>query len=179
MFSTISVAKIVFTGGAPCLNFISAVKTEKIKKFICFTVFTGGAPLFLHHIRGKNGKNRKFVYMFYRFYRGGAPFSSTISAVKTVKIKNFLFLSFLPGGHSFFFYHIRGKTAKLENCIFLPFFSCGVAKGYPLAKQRSRTSLADSRTAWKQNCFEKQNKTIPISKIIRVNECLFPKKHTP
>ena len=75
-FSTISVAKTVnvflnlFTGGAPCLNFISAVKTVKIKK-LCFTVFTGGAPLFLYHIRGKNGKNQKFSV--FTVFPGGAP----------------------------------------------------------------------------------------------------------
>ena len=75
---------------------------------IMFAVLPGGG-LFLYHIRGKNGKNQK--KMFYRFYRGGAPFSSTISAVKTVKVEEKKYL--------------------------------GVAKVYPLAKQRSRTSLAN------------------------------------
>ena len=51
-------------------------------------------------------------------------------------------LSLLPGARSFFFYHIHGKKRKnrkkkKKNYL----FSCGVAKGYPLAKQRLRTSL--------------------------------------
>ena len=66
--------------------------------------------MFRLHIRGKNGKNQK-VSCFTVFTGGGAPFSlpwgapfsSTISAVKTVKI----------------------------DCFVVYFFSCGVAKGYP------------------------------------------------
>ena len=53
--------------------------------------------MFKFHIRGKNSKNRKGL-LFYRFYRGGAPFSSTISAVKTVKIDFFFSLTFFPAG---------------------------------------------------------------------------------
>ena len=65
---------------------ICAVKTVKIVVF--FSVFTGGAPLSLYHIRGKKGKNQKF-YVFTVFPGEGTPFSSTISAVKTVKIDLF------------------------------------------------------------------------------------------
>ena len=83
-----------------------------------------GAPLFLYDIRGKNGKNRKILCV-YLFYRGGAPFSSTISAVKTV---NFIRLPFLPGGRSFFFYLSAVKTIKI---MFLTFFPARSGKDTP------------------------------------------------
>ena len=61
--------------------------------------------MFKFHIRGKNGKNR--TVSFSTVFTGGRPFFSTISAAKTVKIENFMFF----------------------------LFSCGVAKGYPLARE--------------------------------------------
>ena len=105
-FSTISVFFIFFTGGAPCLNFISAVKTVKIEKFCFFTVSTGGVPLFLYHICGKNGKNRE-LYFALPFLPGGAPFSSI------------------------FFYHIHGKNGKNRKFPFFTFFPAGSRKDTP------------------------------------------------
>ena len=75
---------------------------------------------------------------FYRFYRGGAPFSSTISAVKTVKVKNFVFLPFLPGGAPFSSTISAVKTVKIENFFCLPFFLRGRER-IPLSK----TTLAN------------------------------------
>ena len=65
--------------------------------FIYFlTVFTGGGAPFSSTISAVNMVKMKLFLFFYRFYRGGAPFSSTISAVKTAKI-DFFFHFFLRG----------------------------------------------------------------------------------
>ena len=79
------------------------IRGKNGKKKISF--FTGVAPLFLNDIRGKRGKHRKLI--FFPFYWGGAPFSSTI-----------VFFTVFTGGRSFFFYHIRGNNGK-TRC-FLP-----------------------------------------------------------
>ena len=112
------------------------------------------------------------MFIFYRFYRGrpffstisavktekienllflpllrggGAPFSSTISAVKTVKVKTFLFLPFLPGGRSFFFYHIRGKNGKNRKFLFFFFlpFFLRGRKRMPLSKTTLANQLSE------------------------------------
>ena len=82
--------------------------SDHIQKILCwFGVVAGVTGLIRGICAVKNGKNR-----FFSVFTGGRPFFSTISAVKTVKIKNFLCLPFSPGGHPFFVYHIRGKNGK-------------------------------------------------------------------
>ena len=90
--------------------------------------------MFKFHIRGKNGKNRTIMFAVLP----GGGFFSTISAVKTVKIKKKMFYRFYRGGAPFSSTISAVKTVKVEEKKYL-----GVAKVYPLAKQRSRTSLAN------------------------------------
>ena len=122
---------------------ISVVNTVKIEIVILFTVFTGGSPHF-YHIRGKPGKTRVFIFFVFLFiftvFNGESPLlSSTISAENTVNIETFLFFCFDRGGAPFFNTISAVKTANITFCYC---FSCTGAKGYPLAKQRTRTGLA-------------------------------------
>ena len=53
--------------------FVHHIRGKNGKNPMFFSLFTGGAPLFLYHIRGKNGKNR---IVFFTVFTGGAPLFS-------------------------------------------------------------------------------------------------------
>ena len=66
------------------------------------------------------------MFFIDRFYGGGAPFSSTISAVKTEKIKKIFFFTVFPGGGTPFSSTISAvKTVKIEHFLFYRFYRGG------------------------------------------------------